>query len=239
MKTDFYVYAHLNAKNNSPFYIGKGRQNRAFDTGRRSNQWKAKIASLGDHFRVLIVQEGLSEEEALDMESRIIQKLGTERDGGILVNLDGSDFNPITHVAFSIDLSRFEVEFPDPHPSWKEMNDHEIAEYLTAFPYFDLSELLEQKRTVISSSLASQVLSEELEEEIDFILGNMEAEIENLRYSSNRSSLTDLIQWLQNDLLDLEALIDDFNDVDDIEAVQNTKTKLKDLLECCVSFLGS
>lgn len=106
---DYYVYAHVNPSarifsaskkfggnyGGEPFYIGKGIGNRAYDLKRNQGHGKALRQCLAANWTgddiVKIVMSGLSENKALEMESKLIYFFGTiyeERKHGILFNLD-------------------------------------------------------------------------------------------------------------------------------------------------------
>lgn len=89
----YYVYAFLrhsdsdHGKRLTPYYIGKGTGERAFYRNRRGA--KAPL----DHAFIVFVQEGLTEQEALDLERYCIALYGRVDNGtGILRNLtDGGE----------------------------------------------------------------------------------------------------------------------------------------------------
>ncbi len=80
MRNDYYTYAYMR-KDGTPYYIGKGRGNRAFQKGGRCCQTPPKD-------RVLFLKTGLTEEEAFRHEVYMISVFGRKDLGtGILRNL--------------------------------------------------------------------------------------------------------------------------------------------------------
>lgn len=73
-----------------PFYVGKGAGTRAFDLDRNGTHRKVrqKLRSLGSDVHVTILKAGLTERDALALESKVIDILGVHGKGGCLVNLD-------------------------------------------------------------------------------------------------------------------------------------------------------
>jgi hypothetical protein len=74
-----------------PFYIGKGKENRAYDLNRNDSHRKVrqKIQNFGKDIIVTILKEGLTELEALCLESKLIDIFGLiSQRNGHLVNLD-------------------------------------------------------------------------------------------------------------------------------------------------------
>jgi hypothetical protein len=66
----FYTYAHYKP-DNSVFYIGKGKCNRAFDKISRSKKWKAVVAQEGD-YKVEVLAKWETEKEAFEHEIFLI-----------------------------------------------------------------------------------------------------------------------------------------------------------------------
>jgi hypothetical protein len=89
----FYVYLWLRHKDSkhgprlSPYYVGKGSGNRAFHTGRR------RVKPPKDQSYIIFAQEGLTEQEAFDLERYYIALYGRKDLGtGILGNFtDGGE----------------------------------------------------------------------------------------------------------------------------------------------------
>lgn len=63
----YYVYLHKDKATGKVFYVGKGIGRRAWETGRRSNTWKEKVASLTNGWEVEILAKDLSELKAFEL----------------------------------------------------------------------------------------------------------------------------------------------------------------------------
>lgn len=83
-----YVYSHTRVDTGEIFYIGIGsdtRYSRAFTKKGRNKYWH-KIASKTD-YRVTILLDGLTWDEACNEEIMLIKELGRKSEGGLLVNI--------------------------------------------------------------------------------------------------------------------------------------------------------
>jgi hypothetical protein len=87
MKTSCYVYQYLR-EDGTPYYIGKGSGNRAWVKGKHES---IKKPTNKDH--IIIIKDQLTEDEAHDLEKKLISKYGRKNNGtGILRNLtDGGE----------------------------------------------------------------------------------------------------------------------------------------------------
>jgi hypothetical protein len=79
----YYVYQYVR-EDQTPYYIGKGKDDRAWKSHRRSNGAEIKPKDIN---RIQILIENLSEQEAWDLETELIAKYGLKSEGGILVNM--------------------------------------------------------------------------------------------------------------------------------------------------------
>lgn len=82
----YYIYSYLR-KDNSPYYIGKGKEQRAYTKGRN------EVRPPKDKSRVRILKNNLTEQEAFEVEKLYILMFGRKDNGtGILRNkTDGGD----------------------------------------------------------------------------------------------------------------------------------------------------
>lgn len=87
----YYVYAYIRSKDSNtakagtPYYIGKGKGNRAFDKHRNNIALPART-------HIVFLETNLTEVGALALERRYIQWYGKKINGGILHNkTDGGD----------------------------------------------------------------------------------------------------------------------------------------------------
>lgn len=87
---EYYVYAHYVTGESLPFYIGKGKGNRAYDLKGRSKFWNRKAKN---GFTVKFIRTNLTEETSLLLETKMILFYGRRDSGtGCLVNhTDGGD----------------------------------------------------------------------------------------------------------------------------------------------------
>jgi group I intron endonuclease len=86
-----YLYAHLRADNNEPFYIGvgtiqkKSKYARSKSTSGRNSYWKNTVNKYG--YKIVIFCETSNYKEALTKEQNYIQVLGLKKEKGYLVNM--------------------------------------------------------------------------------------------------------------------------------------------------------
>lgn len=85
MHNDFYVYGHYKLNSSIPFYIGKGRKNRAWHTNNRTKYWHNIVNKYG--YQIKLLYKNLSESKAISKEIELIVKYGRKDMGtGILIN---------------------------------------------------------------------------------------------------------------------------------------------------------
>ena len=85
MNRSYYVYVYLRESDDTPYYIGKGKNRRMFE--------KHGVSVPKDHTKIIVLQENCTNEEAVDLEKSYISLYGRKDIGtGILHNqTDGGD----------------------------------------------------------------------------------------------------------------------------------------------------
>lgn len=79
----YYVYQYLR-DDNTPYYIGKGKDKRAWIPHQRKNGAQLKPK---DNSKIQLISQNLTEKEAFDLETKLIQHYKLKSEGGMLVNL--------------------------------------------------------------------------------------------------------------------------------------------------------
>ena len=105
MQKRYYVYKLIDPRNNQPFYIGKGKDNRAsihlYEAHKPRKEWYNEnknqtildIENEGKSIIIKKVKENLLEQEAYDLEISLIKKYGKLINGtGILTNISDGGF---------------------------------------------------------------------------------------------------------------------------------------------------
>ncbi len=88
MENNYYVYQHVRLDTEAVFYVGKGRDKRAYTKSGRSQYWQNIVSKAGH--RVEIVHAQLTEQESLDLEVETIAKYRAQ--GYTLCNMtDGGE----------------------------------------------------------------------------------------------------------------------------------------------------
>jgi uncharacterized membrane protein YfhO len=93
MENKYYVYLHIKETTGEPFYIGKGKGNRAYQSGKnkRSLYWHNIVNKYG--YDIIFLELNLTDEEAIRKEIYWINRIGRkDLNEGPLVNLtDGGE----------------------------------------------------------------------------------------------------------------------------------------------------
>jgi hypothetical protein len=75
----------LDLINNTPFYVGKGKNKRAYNFTRRNKSWKKYFNNVGGHIKVIILYDNLFEDQALKKEKEV--EIFLKSQGTTLVNI--------------------------------------------------------------------------------------------------------------------------------------------------------
>lgn len=93
-QSNYYVYLHKRP-DGSVFYVGKGKDRRAWDKQNRNPHWHHIVNKHGG-YDVEILKSGLTEEESLELEVKVIQEFGIENLSNII--LGGSGATGLVHT---------------------------------------------------------------------------------------------------------------------------------------------
>jgi hypothetical protein len=92
-ENNYYVYIHFDLINNQPFYVGKGKNKRAYIFSRRNKLWKKYFDEIEGNIEVIILFNNLNEEQALYKEKEtedILKVLGFKLTNICLTGVKGS-----------------------------------------------------------------------------------------------------------------------------------------------------
>jgi hypothetical protein len=138
----YYVYAHRCKKTQQVFYVGKGKQERAWSDA-RSNAWAAYVQGLPMGYEVILLHKDLTEIESIDLERvEIDLNGGAASEGGRLVNWIPGEAGHGFGVAAVVEVSLGGVQTEDD----KAVNNKCIQASIEARKYKKLS--VEQKRNL-------------------------------------------------------------------------------------------
>lgn len=206
MKKQFYTYIHINPETFEIFYVGKGIGNRAYSKAKRNTEWKKYIELLQTDFKVLIVKDNQSSEEAEELEQMLITKIGSVIEGGTLLNRDGLGFNP--NMLISISIEEEEKKEKSKYFGW---SDEDIISDLLSFPNFKSGELAEKRFEEITEEF-NEVYDdiEEYNEDMLYDLEQFYDELESLITEHKHSSISK--KELVEELDSLEEDIKEFRE---------------------------
>jgi hypothetical protein len=213
---NFYVYVHLNPKTNEIFYIGKGTGKRAKESIKRNSNWKKYVSQLTDPYKVLIVQDNLSESKALELEQKIIDKLENHMND-VATNIAGtkraSAFATIS-LESTIDNDNEELF------RFTGKSDDYIRQALLSFPNSEIGETIRKSFEDVTSFFHDNW--DELEEldddnflEIEDLISDIEQLVEDLETSENEG-LDEFKTNLKREVIAIDMLLE--NDLPNLQA---------------------
>ena len=82
---DYYVYQHIRLDTNTPFYVGKGKNDRSTNFTSRNKHWKKLFNQVDGNIKSVKVKENLNEEQALKFELELYTQYVNE--GYKLINV--------------------------------------------------------------------------------------------------------------------------------------------------------
>ena len=205
----FYVYIHLNPETKAIFYVGKGKGNRINSLKSRNELWQDYVGELQGDFKTLKIKDGLTESEALSLESQIIERIEFHYEDR-LTNIDQSD-NMYARDGTSI--SFFDNnEGETISPRFGGCTDEQIVSILSDFPNRENPNLLSFDETIDSiwDDFCDEMDDlEEIDEDLCFDLEYMIQDLieeSSKILSSESTKLNDHVEELKSILLTNEDL---------------------------------
>jgi hypothetical protein len=102
---EYYVYEHVRLKDGSIFYIGKGKGNRMYSADGRNVYWK-RIVEKDGGFTARLVKENLTDNEAFELEKKLIAEIGIDNLANMTEGGSGGD----TRKGFTDEEYKFWLE---------------------------------------------------------------------------------------------------------------------------------
>ena len=99
----FYVYAYLRKEDLTPYYIGKGKGKRLYGPH--------NVSIPKDHTKILIIEQNLTDQEAMDLEIELINRYGRKDNStGILHNLTNGGDGSAGHIKSKETVDKHRVQ---------------------------------------------------------------------------------------------------------------------------------
>jgi hypothetical protein len=221
----YYVYLHRDRATQCPFYVGKGKGSRGYDTEARHPDWHKKVKTLPAGFAIEIVKNDLSEEEAYDLERELIRKYGKLSDGtGTLVNV--TDGGSLDFGEASVEVG---IELP-PELADAIRADYEARCYRKLSPQErkSFSEALDKRMRELRARYEMAVM-EDQETDFELDIDNLLWEVANLaeKYRKRKISSKDFG-------CELEDLTEDAESYTEVEG---EKSEMIAIVKECRAFL--
>ncbi|MCG2432112.1 hypothetical protein [Aequorivita xiaoshiensis] len=213
---EHYVYIHLNPKTNEIFYVGKGKGHRKSSKTGRNRKWNEYVQKLNGQFKILVLQNNLTEIEALELEKKIIRKIDWHYDD-LTTNVTDSfpdlEDAPTIQIVFGeVNQSTKSNEYI-PKFRFQNLSDSEIISTLLDFPNeLKIKKLSAEFEQVCEYFHENWDELEEIDEDIFFDIEGVIDTIEDLltEYkSSEKNNLTDFITDLKREKIEIEIIQED------------------------------
>ena len=171
----FYTYAYLRKGDRTPYYIGKGKGKRAYDSTHR-----VKVPD--DKDRIIFLKENVSEKEAWDYEREMIQFYGRKDLGtGILRNLSDGGEGPANPS-------------PEARKKNSERNKKAYADGINPLSRLTLEERIEYGKIAAKSRAEGQWLKDNPE----YNGGSLGRTPEQHSADSARAAQKGIVQWTKD-----------------------------------------
>ncbi|WP_271394159.1 GIY-YIG nuclease family protein [Aequorivita sinensis] len=213
---EHYVYIHLNPKTNEIFYVGKGKGRRKSSKTGRNRKWIEYVQKLNGQFKILVLQNNLTEIEAIELEKKIISKIDWHYDD-LTTNVTDSfpdleDATTIKIVFGEVNQSTKSKEYI-PKIRFQNLSDSEIISTLLDFPNeLEIRKLSAEFEQVCEYFHDNWDELEEIDEDIFFDIEGVVDTIEDLltEYkSSEKNNLTEFIADLKREKIEIEIIQED------------------------------
>jgi len=205
----FYVYIHLNPETKAIFYVGKGKGNRITSFKSRNELWQDYVGELQGDFKTLKIKDGLTESEALSLESQIIERIEIHYEDR-LTNIDQTDHMYArngTSITFFDNNERETIS-----PRFGGYTDEQIISTLLKFPNRENQDLIafdEAMDLLFDDFYEEKDDLEEIDEDLCFDLEYMIQDLieeSSKVLSSETFKLSDHVEELKSILLTNEDL---------------------------------
>jgi hypothetical protein len=116
---DFYVYVYIDPRDQKPFYIGRGKENRAFshlmEEGKSEKLQKIKaIKASGHQPQIEILRHGLTEDQSTLVEAAAIDLLGLDSLTNLCRGLHSRSFGRVSATDILLTYGAKDAECTDP-----------------------------------------------------------------------------------------------------------------------------
>lgn len=210
---DYYVYIHLNPTNNEIFYVGKGKGHRKSAKKSRNKKWLEYVSKLTEPFKILILKDKLTEQEALNLEEKILKKIDWHYND-LITNIDGSE--PYGNgILIEIDFGELieDEEQVQKEARFQNYSDSEIIATLIDFPNSNEIKKIEKSFDSIFDFFHNNY--DELEELDEDVFLDLETVIDTIKdlieeYEvADKENLKEFKSDLKREREDVEMILDD------------------------------